>query len=147
MTAAEKYAEVGDSRPRCECHGELMYWKKNLQCAGLGTWTCKVKNADEDRAYYLRNQTTILGRQSARIAQNRKTLKLEHGGACVRCGYDRCLAALHFHHRDSSEKEFDVGTLVARTSLERARIEAEKCDLLCANCHAELHEEHKLASA
>lgn len=67
----------------------------------------------------------------------RSALIEELGGKCERCGYDRCTNALHFHHRDPNEKEFSISKV--STSLERARLEAAKCILVCANCHAEIH--------
>ena len=48
-----------------------------------------------------------------------------------------------FHHRDETTKEFslDVRTLSVRSILS-IELEVEKCDLLCANCHAEHHHPH-----
>jgi transposase len=67
----------------------------------------------------------------------KRTLVAEAGGACQLCGYDRCLAALEFHHLAPEEKLFQMSVRYAR-SLASARVEARKCALLCANCHAEL---------
>ncbi|HUH81404.1 MAG TPA: hypothetical protein VLZ06_08765 [Solirubrobacteraceae bacterium] len=67
----------------------------------------------------------------------KRTLVEEAGGACQLCGYDRCLAALEFHHLDPEAKSFQMSVRYAR-SLESARAEAAKCALLCANCHAEV---------
>jgi transposase len=64
------------------------------------------------------------------------TLVAEAGGACVLCGYDEAPAALHFHHLEPSEKAFSLAAHGVSRSLERARAEAAKCVLLCANCHA-----------
>jgi|GEM_PF-1188099 len=59
------------------------------------------------------------------------------GGRCQRCGYDRCIQALQFHHLDPNQKDF---TISGKTmAWERIRDEIDKCVLLCANCHAELH--------
>lgn len=81
--------------------------------------------------------------QSCRGVHQRKRLKLravEHmGGRCQRCGYSRCAAALHFHHRNPNEKEFTFANY--SRSWERLRTEIEKCELLCANCHTEVHAE------
>lgn len=66
-------------------------------------------------------------------------LVAERGGRCERCGYDRCLAALEWHHRDPTAKEFALNDGATR-SLERMREEVAKCDLLCANCHREVHD-------
>lgn len=63
------------------------------------------------------------------------------GGACQRCGYDRCPAALTFHHREPAAKEFQIATMFG-WSWARIVQELDKCDLLCANCHAEWHWEH-----
>lgn len=68
----------------------------------------------------------------------KRTLVEEAGGACVLCGYDRCPAALHFHHLDPSQKEFVISRQGVTRSLAEARKEAAKCVLLCANCHAEV---------
>lgn len=68
----------------------------------------------------------------------KRTLVEEAGGACLICGYRRCLAALEFHHRDRQQKLFALSQVTR--SLERARKEARKCILLCANCHAEVED-------
>jgi hypothetical protein len=62
----------------------------------------------------------------------------EAGGSCALCGYDRCLAALQFHHVDPSTKDFALAMFGLSRSLERMRAGARKCVLLCANCHAEV---------
>lgn len=65
------------------------------------------------------------------------------GGKCQRCGYSKCRAALHFHHRDPSKKEFSVGGNHCY-SWNRIKGELDKCDLICSNCHAEIHEKWTL---
>ncbi len=62
------------------------------------------------------------------------------GGYCQRCGYSKNLAALEFHHLDPTEKEIqlDMRTLSNR-NWHIVLAEAEKCILLCSNCHAEEH--------
>jgi len=59
------------------------------------------------------------------------------GGACKNCGYSTCLGALHFHHTDDN-KEFALGSNYNR-SFKTLKVEASKCQLLCANCHSALH--------
>lgn len=61
------------------------------------------------------------------------------GGKCVRCGYDKYFGALQFHHRDPSEKDFNLSTREMNTGWDQILKEVSKCDLLCANCHAEVH--------
>jgi transposase len=68
----------------------------------------------------------------------KRQLVEEAGGRCSRCGYERCIAALEFHHLEPAEKRFSLSHRGVTRSIERARAEAAKCVLLCANCHAEL---------
>ena len=67
-----------------------------------------------------------------------KELLVEYkGGCCEVCGYNKCLEALEFHHIDETTKEFAVSG--STKSLESQKREADKCYMLCANCHRELH--------
>jgi transposase-like protein len=75
---------------------------------------------------------------SARRRRVKRMLLDEAGGACAICGYDRCVASLHFHHLDPSIKSFALGVTGVTRSLEAARAEASKCVVLCANCHGEV---------
>lgn len=69
-----------------------------------------------------------------------KTRLLElHGGRCIRCGYAGHVAALVFHHRDPSTKAFAISVDGVPRAWHRLVDEAAKCDLLCANCHREVH--------
>lgn len=51
----------------------------------------------------------------------------------------RYLGALDFHHINENTKEFDLSTRGLTRSWERIRNEIEKCLLVCANCHREIH--------
>jgi hypothetical protein len=75
---------------------------------------------------------------SRRRRRVKKILVAEHGGACVLCGYSRHLGALEFHHLDPADKAFSLAHAGVTRSLAKARAEASKCALLCANCHAEV---------
>ena len=65
------------------------------------------------------------------------------GGKCCRCGYSRCLRALHFHHTDPDNKSFGLSEKGATRAWVLVVEELKKCILLCANCHAE--EEERLS--
>jgi len=58
------------------------------------------------------------------------------GGKCRICDYDKCLAALEFHHRDPREKDFVISNKMSWAAIEP---ELDKCVLLCATCHRETH--------
>ena len=59
-------------------------------------------------------------------------------GGCVICGYDKCEKALCFHHIDQHGKKKAVAKL-HNSSIETLIQEIEKCVVVCANCHAEIH--------
>ena len=80
-------------------------------------------------------------RSEAVMRRRRKTKALlvaGAGGRCELCGYDRSVAALHFHHLNPETKSFALSQGGFTKSLERLRREAAKCALLCSNCHAEV---------
>jgi hypothetical protein len=77
-------------------------------------------------------------RTSMRAKGSLARLKEEWGGKCEFCGFSECSPALHFHHIDPSKKSFGLSNLSGK-SYESLRKEAEKCVLVCANCHHKLH--------
>ena len=76
--------------------------------------------------------------------KTRKALKekaVEYkGGCCCKCGYCKNICALQFHHEDPNEKDFGISSDGVHRSWEKIKIEIDKCILVCANCHAEIHE-------
>jgi 5-methylcytosine-specific restriction endonuclease McrA len=61
------------------------------------------------------------------------------GGKCEICGYDRCIEALEFHHKNTSSKDFGISSKGYTRSWKRVMEELDKCMIVCANCHRELH--------
>lgn len=103
------------------------FHKDSSSKSGYQTYckTC-VKNKNSGRNGY----------QSERNIQRVELLaqiKLERG--CADCGYNEYAVALHFDHRDSSNKVRDV-TRLRNGNMEKLLAEIEKCDVVCANCHA-----------
>ena len=91
--------------------------------------------ADTDRRRR-RSDSSYRCQRRRRIERKRRLVEIR-GGRCEDCGYDVSIAALEFHHRDSTTKEFGLGNF--NGSWERLLTEADKCDLLCANCHRRRH--------
>ena len=62
------------------------------------------------------------------------------GGCCEICGYKKSIAALSFHHLDPSTKKFELDLRgLSNRKWENSLEEAANCQLVCANCHMELH--------
>ena len=74
-----------------------------------------------------------------RLELNRYVFKYKQSHPCETCGEsDPC--CLQFHHRDPSKKDLAISRAAQYVwSLDRLEKEIEKCDVLCANCHAKVH--------
>lgn len=92
----------------------------------------------EKRTYADRREYMI-----AAVAKRRKRLKemvVEYkGGKCSICGYNGYVGAFDLHHIDGKTKEFGLSTRGLTRSWKKLRAEADKCILVCANCHREIH--------
>lgn len=84
------------------------------------------------------------GSRAKTITALRQAMKKEaikrFGGKCQCCGYDKSVRALEFHHINAQEKDFGLGASGICHSWEEFWAEAQKCELLCSNCHAERHD-------
>ena len=117
-TRAAKAAGRATVTRECRQHGVTEFWLE-----GRGYYRCKRCRME-------------------RVVRRRRQMKAilveQAGGRCVLCGYDRCIAGLHFHHVDPDSKQFNLSMQGVTRSLTTARAEMAKCVLLCANCHAEV---------
>ena len=104
-------------------------------CAKHG-WVTFYRRSDTGYRCTKCNQAAV----SERRRKVKRMLVEEAGGACIICGYDRCIRNLHFHHRDPKEKSFALSGRGFSRSLADLRAEAAKCELLCGNCHYEVEE-------
>jgi hypothetical protein len=74
-----------------------------------------------------------------RVQRRKKMFAVQfYGGKCQKCGYDRCIGSLTFHHRDKKSKKANPTYIIMRWKWERVKKELDKCDLICANCHGEI---------
>lgn len=92
-------------------------------------------NTDEKRQY--------AREQSNRRHREAKVQFIEYKGSkCQTCSipYDGSNAMIFdFHHRDPQTKEFEI--LKRGNLFKTNQAELDKCDLLCANCHRQIHSE------
>lgn len=77
------------------------------------------------------------------VTNRRKKVKAllvqEAGNSCKLCGYDKCVAALEFHHVSDETKDFGLSQSGFTFGIDRMRKEMNKCVLLCCRCHREVH--------
>jgi hypothetical protein len=101
---------------------------------------CSNKCKQKDHYRRVKEQTNTYHSQTLRALKRKLALVELMGGKCVKCGYNKNLSALHFHHVDSYKKDFKLGMRVlSNRNWEAIKSEAKKCTLLCANCHSEEH--------
>lgn len=134
----------------CEDHKEYLkecrrkYYEKN-----------KEKMLERNKDYYNVNREEIRKRAKIfyknntgkvfiqvkkyhnKIVQYVDNYKLSKG--CSVCKYNKCASALEFHH--NGDKEFSISKFYG--NIEKLKIEMDKCIILCANCHRELHTRKK----
>ena len=110
----------------CEICDAILKGKQKMYCShncGKKAWYHKN----------LKRSREINKKQSLRIHAGFKNFKENLG--CSICGYNKCGAALEFHHL--RDKLFLINANIYKSK--RGKKELEKCILLCSNCHAELH--------
>jgi 5-methylcytosine-specific restriction endonuclease McrA len=124
LRESKEAREDGKARVVLTCpeHGEVEFFRRpdgNYRCSkcrsqSVSAWRRRVKRKLIERA----------------------------GGRCVLCGYDRHPAALQFHHVDPATKSFTLSRQGVTRSFSEAAAEADRCVLLCGNCHAEVEAGH-----
>ncbi len=118
--------EYGDTRfcPRC---------KKQVE-----TKNFYQRRGKENSSTYCKSCTS---EQTTERMRKLKSQMIEYkGGCCARCGYKKYQGALEFHHLNPKEKDFSPSHLKKYKFDERMKSELDKCILVCANCHREIHE-------
>ncbi len=87
------------------------------------------KIAKKSKEKYRANQVIMKKKLFAHIGQDK----------CKMCGFSD-IRALSFHHRNPKEKEFNISKGFTHSyGLDLMKKEAEKCDILCMNCHCIIH--------
>lgn len=116
-------------------------WKKTKQeldkCVLLCANCHRSKHRKIKKIHDGMNKTAV---HNFRINQKEKALEYL-GRRCVYCGYDKFDEALEFHHVDPRAKAFKISDGNTR-SWSRVRAELDKCIIVCANCHREIHAAH-----
>ena len=128
----------------------VVYWLKKY---GLSTSLNRYNKIDVHKCHVCgeNDQTKFYGKKKSKCKRCQAQYNTEHGrrnkrkaieykgGKCNKCGYNKCINALDFHHRDPTIKDKNWDRIRAR-NWDKIVKEIDKCDLLCSNCHRELHD-------
>ena len=121
-----------NDKRRIDINSEIKNYGDTCQCKKCGKVYIKTKSNNK-----LNNICSSCNVNGRRFKQREKLINSK-GGCCNLCGYNKCYDALHFHHVDPATKEFVIAGNHAR-AWELLIKEVDKCVLVCANCHAEIH--------
>lgn len=99
--------------------------------------------------YYLAHKEEYISRARNREARQkellRKTLREAKAKPCTDCNVEYPYYVMQFDHL--SAKEFTIGSYAGTTgSVKRLLAEIAKCEVVCANCHAERTHQRRLAA-
>jgi hypothetical protein len=103
---------------------------------GYQVW-CKPCRKAYDRGYHARNRK----RRQEHVRARRRRLhawnnELKGSTPCADCGQFFHPVAMAWDHLPGNEKVAEISNLVRAGKTLQARKEIEKCELVCANCHA-----------
>jgi hypothetical protein len=99
-------------------------------------------NKEQQREYakrhYLDNKGVYKNKSRLRVSLLRKILvELKHQEPCMDCGIRYPYWVMQFDHRPGTVKLFQIADVHLIGSVSRLLDELDKCDLVCANCHAD----------
>ena len=124
---------ASERRKTCSKDCKSAYLKSDYMCVGCGETNSKN--------FYSKSKSNCKSCHNKKIIQKRQNLlrvaRELLGNKCSICGYNKCNAALEFHHT-TKDKEFNIAG--ARFGWKKLKDEINKCILLCSNCHREHHQ-------
>ncbi len=93
------------------------------------------------REWWLRNREISSERDKKnKIKMNRKAIDFVRkvkSTPCADCGVKYPYYVMDFDHRDRNNKHYAISSMLYNYGVDKIRIEVEKCDVVCANCHRE----------
>lgn len=125
--------------PDCGVEVPITEFAFKNKAAGIFQPYCNTHRKLRAKQAYQRNKTEVIAKT---ISRNKKYVEInkqwKDNLACASCG-ENSTCCLDFHHLDPTEKENTIGFLLNHTSLNGVLKEADKCIVVCRNCHAKIH--------
>ena len=113
---------------KCIMCNKLLSGRQKKFCSGR----CKTANSNIIHQKY--------STQKQRGIDRKKHILGMVGGGCSICGYKKNLAAIEFHHLDSTNKSFQLDLrMIGNSKYDKLLLEINKCVPICSNCHREEH--------
>lgn len=125
--------------PKCKLHKELTDFSVNKTKRDNLNYQCKSCHSNYRKKHYQKNkQKYITKAKNNRRIQEEKYNKYKESLSCEICK-ENTTCCLDFHHKNTSEKEFNVSSMKSFISFESLLKEINKCIVVCSNCHRKIH--------
>ena len=103
----------------------------------------KEKQKEYLHNHYKANKELYIGRAHKSRERRKDVVRESKNAPCMDCGVQYPYYVMHYDHTKKNKLD-NIGKLVSTASLQTLLDEIVKCDLVCANCHAERsHKRHQ----
>lgn len=95
---------------------------------------CKACDTARRRRVIERDPDYFARKTAKNMCKKREWLKARKDAPCADCGQRYPFYVMEFDHREREAKKFTIGA-GRSISFADLKVEVEKCDVVCANCH------------
>ena len=110
---------------KCQYCGKEFQYYRNTSIIRKSCYECIPEGKNNDAA--------LIRRLVKKKAVNYK------GNQCYCCHQQYPLVVYDFHHLDPTQKDFSLGDKTSTIKWDKVQAEIDKCILVCANCHRQIH--------
>lgn len=127
-----------------QCHknlDEICFGFKN-KALGYRRTECKQCEKAYHTLYRAKNPDFITAHRRKYKQRNRVLIRKLKNQPCMDCKQSYPFYVMHFDHLDPAGKTANISTMLS-AGLQAIQKEAAKCEVVCANCHAERTEHRR----
>ena len=124
---------------KCKVEKSLTFFNKRIASKDGYSSYCKQCNSESLKNHYYSNKEYYYNKSRNYYLELKEWfINYKQTLKCSKCGESRHWV-LDFHHKDPSIKDGTIAQMLINSSRENLIQEIDKCDVLCANCHRDLH--------
>lgn len=100
----------------------------------------KQEISQYNKEYYNKNKDYFYSKANiSRIRNQNFIFEIKKQAKCKICQFNKT-ECLEFHHKNIKEKTHNISEMVLHGfALDKIKKEIEKCDIICRNCHKDIH--------